>query len=86
MLFRSSARDYVRGGRGEELWNIKVSVTEAGTTLDHALPLLAMAALDNAGLDTRGETTIEIPLKSPSVARIRNITEAALQDAAAEAR
>ena len=81
-----SARDYVRGGRGEELWNIKVSVTEAGATLDHALPLLAVVALDNAGIDTRGETTIEIPLKSPSVTRIRNITEAALQDAAAEAR
>ena len=62
------------------------SVTEAGATLDHALPLLAVVALDNAGIDTRGETTIEIPLKSPSVTRIRNITEAALQDAAAEAR
>lgn len=79
-----SARDYVKGGRGEELWNIRVSVTEAGTSLDHALPLLAVAALDNAGLDTRGETTIEVPLKSPSVARIRSMAESALIEAAAE--
>jgi hypothetical protein len=80
-----SARDYVRGGRGEELWNIRVSVTEAGTNLDHTLPLLAVVATDNAGMDTRGETTIEIPIKSPSVARIRSMTESALIEAAAEA-
>ena len=41
---------------------ISGTVTEAGATLDHALPLLAVVALDNAGIDTRGETTIEIPL------------------------
>lgn len=81
-----SARDYVRGGRGEELWNIRVSVTEAGSNLDHALPLLAVVALENAGLDTRGETTVEIPLKSPTVARVRSLTESALIEAAAEAR
>jgi hypothetical protein len=81
-----SARDYVRGGRGEELWNIRVSVTEAGSSLDYTLPLLAVAALDQAGTDTRGESTIEIPLKSPSVARIRALTESAAIDAAAAAR
>jgi hypothetical protein len=80
-----SARDYVRGGRGEELWNIRVSVTEAGSSLDHALPLLAVVALENAGLDTRGETVIEIPIKSPTVARVRSLTESALIEAAAEA-
>ena len=78
-----SARDYVAGGHGEELWNIRVSVTEVGTSIDYTLPMLAVAAVDHAGTDTRGETTIEIPVKSPSVARIRAQTESAAIAAAA---
>ena len=81
-----SARDYVRGGRGEELWNIRVSLTEAGSSIDYTLPLLAVVALDHAGTDTRGDTTFEVAIKSPVVARIRALTESAVIDAAAAAR
>lgn len=81
-----SARDFVRGGRGEELWNIRVSVTEAGSNIDYSLPLLAVVALDQAGTDTRGETTVEIPIKSPSVTRIRSLAESAVIEAAVAGR
>lgn len=81
-----SARDYMRGGRGEELWNIRVSVTEAGSSIDYTLPLLAVVALDHAGEDTRGDTTFDVAIKSPVVARIRALTESAVIDAAAAAR
>jgi hypothetical protein len=81
-----SARDFVRGGRGEELWNIRVSVTEVGSNIDYSMPLLAVVALDEAGTDTRGETTVEIPIKSPSVARIRSLAESAVIEAAAAGR
>jgi hypothetical protein len=76
-----SARDFVRGGRGEELWNIRVTVTEAGASLSHALPLLAVVALDHAGSDTHGEKTVQIPMKSPSVARVRILAADAAREA-----
>jgi hypothetical protein len=77
-----SAREYVRGGRGEELWNIRVTVTEVGADVDHSLPLLAAIALDYAGSDTQGEKTVQIPVRSPVIARIRSIADAAVREAA----
>jgi len=67
-----SARNYVRNGQGEELWNVKTTVAVAGDEINESLPILAAVALDYAGSDTGTERMLQIHVNAPAVQRIRN--------------
>jgi len=60
-------------GKTQELWNVRVIVSEPNSSLGNSLPILAAVAADYAGLDTQAEKVVSIPDNSPVVARLREV-------------
>lgn len=59
--------------KSEEVWNVRVTITEPRSSIEGCLPFLAAVAADYAGLDTQSETVITVAENSPTVARIRSV-------------
>jgi hypothetical protein len=70
-----------QGTRADEVWNVRISVHEAGAGIDRALPLLATVAIDYAGTDSVTEQIIAIPDRSPAIVQVRNAGTAAMEGA-----
>jgi hypothetical protein len=64
-------------GKGEEVWNVRVFVNEAGADLTTVLPVLAIVAADHAGLDTQMEKTIKVSEKEPRVVHVKTVARSA---------
>ncbi|MEO5959375.1 MAG: hypothetical protein ABIZ49_09830 [Opitutaceae bacterium] len=56
---------------GEEVWDVKVTILGLGGAVDQAMPLLSSVAVGYIASDTRVETKVEVPQKSPAVEAIR---------------
>jgi hypothetical protein len=63
-------------GKGEEVWNVRVSVTEDQADFTTLMPVLAAVAADYAGLDTQIEKTIKVSDKEPKVMHVRSVVGA----------
>lgn len=63
-------------GKGEEVWNVRVSIMEEGLDLGTALPVLAIAAADYIGLDTQTEKKIKVTEKDPRVLHVKSVARA----------
>lgn len=66
-------------GKGEEVWNVRVSVMENGAVLAAVIPVLAIVAADHAGLDTQIEKTIKISDKDPRVIHARTVARGLIE-------
>jgi hypothetical protein len=64
-------------GKGEEVWNVRVSVTEEGIDLMTIMPVLAVVAADYAGLDTQIEKTVKVADNAPNIVHVRSVVGAA---------
>jgi hypothetical protein len=60
--------------KGEELWNVRVTVSVPPMSIEAALPLLAVVAADYIGTDTQVEKVIKIPSDSPALLRVQSIS------------
>ena len=60
-------------GKGEEIWNVRTSVTEEQVDLPTIMPVLAAVAADYAGLDTQNEKTIKISEKQPNIVHVKSV-------------
>jgi hypothetical protein len=72
-----SARRYraelpARNFRGEELWNVRVSLKEINPALERVIPLLIAVATDYAGTEHQPDNTVEVADSSPTVVAIKN--------------
>ena len=63
-------------GKGEELWNVRVSVLEERVDLATLIPVLAAVAADYAGLDTQVEKSIKVSETSPNIVRVKSVARA----------
>lgn len=63
-------------GKGEEIWNVRTSVTEEQIDLLTIMPVLASVAADYAGLDTQTEKTIKVSDKAANIVHIRSVVGA----------
>ncbi|HEX2854831.1 MAG TPA: hypothetical protein VHO24_16480 [Opitutaceae bacterium] len=66
-------------GKGEEVWNVRVSVMEDGADLGSVISVLAIAAADYAGLDTQTEKSIKVSEKDPRVLHVKSVARTVLQ-------
>lgn len=65
-------------GKGEEVWNVRVSVMEEGADLGSIIAALAVAAADYAGLDTLTEKTIKVSEKDGRVLHVKSVARSVL--------
>ncbi len=77
LYLQMSARKYradapARNFRGDEIWNVRVSVKDPDPGLEHVLPILAAVATDYAGIERQPDNTIEVPDNAPEVVAVRN--------------
>lgn len=56
---------------GPEVWDVRVAIRGVTGRLESAMPLLATAASEHIGTDTKLETKVEIPQSSPAVRAVR---------------
>ena len=82
LYLQLSARKYredapARNFRGEEIWNVRVSVKEPDPGVEHVLPLLAAVASDYAGTEHQSDIPIEIGDNAPSVVSVKSAVSAA---------
>jgi hypothetical protein len=66
------------GPKGEELWNVRTSISVPGLSIEAPLPLLSIVAMDYIGTDTISEKTVQIPRDAPSLTRIVNAANGVL--------
>jgi len=76
-----SARRYradlpARNYRGDEIWNVRVSVKEIDPGLEHVLPLLIAVATDYAGADHQPDEKVEVADSAPTVVAVRGAVTA----------
>jgi hypothetical protein len=59
---------------GPEVWDVRVAVIglSPGNPIEGAMPLLCSVAVNYLATDTRLETSVEVPQKSPSIIGIRD--------------
>ena len=82
VFLKLSAREYLprrAQPRGEELWDIHVSIDAAEASLDQALPVLASAAIDYLGENSHIQIVVELKRDAPDIKFIREGVEAALR-------
>ena len=77
LYLQLSARKYradaaARNFRGEEVWNVRVSLKDPNPALEHVLPLLAAVATDYAGQDHQPDNAIEVSDTAPTVVAVKN--------------
>jgi hypothetical protein len=77
LYLQLSARKYradapARNYRGEEIWNVRVSVKDPDPGVEHVLPLLTAVAADYAGSEHQPDSSIEVPDNAPTVVSIKN--------------
>lgn len=65
-------------GKGEEVWNVRVSIMEEGLDLGTAIPVLAIAAAEYAGLDTQMEKKVKVSEKDPRVLHVKSVARSAM--------
>ncbi len=80
---RSNPTRATEKGVGPELWDIRVAVLGVAGRIETAMPLLATVAADYMGTDTKLETRVEIPQKSPAVESVRETAIKTLEGEAA---
>lgn len=81
LYLQLSARKYrqdapARNFRGEEIWNVRVSVKEPDPGVEHVLPLLAAVASDYAGSDHQSDVPVVIGENAPSVVSVKSAVSA----------
>lgn len=77
LYLQLSARKYrtdapMRNFKGEEVWNVRVSVKDPNPALERVLPLLAAVATDYAGQDHQPDNAIEVADNAPTVVAVKN--------------
>jgi hypothetical protein len=77
LYLQLSARKYrgdapARNFKGDEIWNVRVSVKDPDPGLEHVLPLLAAVATDFAGADHQPDNAIEVADTAPSVVSVKS--------------
>lgn len=77
LYLQLSARKYradapMRNFKGEEVWNVRVTVKDPNPALERVLPLLAAVATDYAGQDRQPDNAIEVADTSPTVVAVKN--------------
>lgn len=77
LYLQLSARKYrgdvpARNFKGDEIWNVRVSVKDPDPGLEHVLPLLAAVATDYAGTDHQPDNLIEVADTAPSVVSVKS--------------
>lgn len=77
LYLQLSARKYrgdapARNFKGEEIWNVRVSVKDPDPGLEHVLPLLAAVATDYAGVDHQPDNSIEVADTAAAVVSVKN--------------
>ena len=63
-------------GKGEDIWNVRVSVAEPDVDMTTIMPVLACVAADYAGLDTQFEKTIQVSEKQPNIVHVKSVVGA----------
>jgi cytochrome c551/c552 len=63
-------------GKGEEIWNVRTSVTEEQVDLASIMPVLASVAAGYAGHDTQTEKTIKVSEKDPGIVHVKSVVMA----------
>ncbi|OHE80078.1 MAG: hypothetical protein A3G75_06255 [Verrucomicrobia bacterium RIFCSPLOWO2_12_FULL_64_8] len=82
IFLKLSAREYLprrAQPRGEELWDIHVSIDAAEAALDQGLPVLASAAIDYLGENSHIQVVVVLKRNAPDIKFIREGVEAALR-------
>jgi hypothetical protein len=77
LYLQLSARKYredapARNYRGDEIWNVRVSVKDPDPGVDHVLPLLAAVASDYAGTEHQPDNPVEVADNAPSVVSVKS--------------
>ena len=72
-LADAPARNY----RGEEIWNVRVSVSERDPRIATVMPLLAAVAVEYAGSDHQPDEPINVKESDPMVVAAKNAAVAA---------
>lgn len=77
LYLQLSARKYraeapARNFKGEEVWNVRVSLKDPSPALERVLPLLAAVATDYAGQDHQPDNAIEVADTAPTVVAVKN--------------
>ncbi len=77
LYLQLSARKYrgdapARNFKGDEIWNVRVSVKDPDPGLEHVLPLLAAVATDYAGTEHQPDNSIEVADTAPSVVSVKS--------------
>lgn len=77
LYLQLSARKYradapARNFKGEEVWNVRVSLKDPNPALERMLPLLAAVATDYAGQDHQPDSAIEVADTAPTVVAVKN--------------
>jgi hypothetical protein len=63
-------------GKGEELWNVRITILEERVDLNTLIPVLTAVAADYVGLDTEIERTVKISERQPNVAHVKAVAQA----------
>lgn len=63
-------------GKGEEIWNVRVSMMEERVDLNTLIPVLAAMAAEYAGLDTQVEKTIKVREDQGNIAHVKAVARA----------
>lgn len=82
IYLKLSARQYIADSlrpRGEELWDIHVSVDASEAELEPALPVLASAAIDYLGENSHIRVLVPLRSDSPDITFIKDGVNAALK-------
>lgn len=77
LYLQLSARKYredapARNFKGDEIWNVRISVKDPDPGLEHVLPLLSAVATDYAGVDHQPDNSIEVADTAPTVVSVKS--------------
>lgn len=68
---RANPERVIAGGKGPEVWDVRVGVFGVSGRPETAMPLLCAVAADYIGTDTKAELKIEVPENAPAIKSVR---------------
>ncbi|MEO7414382.1 MAG: hypothetical protein ABIZ81_13600 [Opitutaceae bacterium] len=74
----SARRPKIDGGpgKGEEIWNVRISILEERVDLSTLIPVLAAVSADYIGQDTQIERSMRVSEKQPNIAHVKGVAQA----------